>query len=278
MQQRKEFETESFEDSKILNNYSNVVAALGTLRPEGDIRVLAAPSGGVMNSPRVQRLLVSEGDVIKKGQILAFFDNRDTLMIDLEKTELLLQSLKKEINLKSIEVERYINAANLAASSKALAEQKEINLLQLKRLYTQVIYEQKSLQEKFKKSQLESPLDGVVLKINALEGERPSENGVIEVGAIQSMQAVIEVYESDISRVYIGQLVNITSENGGFKSNLAGEVTLISPQISQREVISTDPTGDVDARIVEVEVTLREDDSLKVSKYTGMKVIARFTN
>ena len=36
----------------------------------------------------------------------------------------------------------------------------------------------------------------------------------------QEMEALIEVYESDIDRVFISQNVELISENGGFKETL----------------------------------------------------------
>ena len=51
---------------------------------------------------------------------------------------------------------------------------------------------------------------------------------------------------------------------------------MISPQVRQRRVLSTDPTGDADARVVEVRVKLDQSSVEQVSRLTGMKVIARF--
>ena len=41
-------------------------------------------------------------------------------------------------------------------------------------------------------------------------------------------------------------------------------------------MLSTDPTGDADSRVVEVRVKLDNASAKKVSHLTGMKVIARF--
>jgi len=90
------------------------------------------------------------------------------------------------------------------------------------------------------------------------------------------MEALIEVYESDISRIFLGQNVSLSSENGGFNGTLKGHVSQISPRVSQRVVLSTDPTGDADSRIVEVRVVLDLNSALIVNRFTGMKVIARF--
>jgi HlyD family secretion protein len=42
-------------------------------------------------------------------------------------------------------------------------------------------------------------------------------------------------------------------------------------------VLSTDPTGDADARVVEVRLALDPDDARRVQDLAGLKVIARFT-
>ena len=86
----------------------------------------------------------------------------------------------------------------------------------------------------------------------------------------------LEVYESDINRVFITQKVELSSENGGFTKTLKGEVIRISPQVKQRKVLSTDPTGDADSRIIEVLVKLDQDSIDIVQNYAGMKVIAKF--
>ena len=114
------------------------------------------------------------------------------------------------------------------------------------------------------------------MSINARVGERPKTEGILEIGASQNMEALIEVYESDINRVFISQDVELTSENGGFNQVLKGKVIRISPQVKQRKVLSTDPTGDADARIINVLVKLNKESIALVKSFTGMKVIARF--
>jgi HlyD family secretion protein len=89
------------------------------------------------------------------------------------------------------------------------------------------------------------------------------------------MEAVLEIYESDISRVRLGQRVTISSENGGFAGRLQGDVILISPQVRQREVLSTDPSSDADARIVEVRVRLDPESLGRVRNLAGLKVIGK---
>ena len=69
------------------------VAALGQLSPSGEIRQLAAPISQFGSSPRIVDILVNEGDFVKKGDILAIFENGEKLIADLERNENLINTL-----------------------------------------------------------------------------------------------------------------------------------------------------------------------------------------
>ncbi|MEE2696053.1 MAG: biotin/lipoyl-binding protein, partial [Cyanobacteriota bacterium] len=60
------------------------VSALGRLNPAGNVRRLDAPSGAMGSSPRVETLLVEEGDRVEAGQVLARFDTHLDQLADLE--------------------------------------------------------------------------------------------------------------------------------------------------------------------------------------------------
>ncbi len=253
------------------------VAALGQITPAGDKRILSAPLSGFGASPRIESLMVKEGDFVEKDQLLVVFENQKQILLDIKIKKLQISAINDNISYKSQEVKRYQEAVEEGAAASLLFAQKENSLKDL--LSTLEIYkaELNLLYVDLERSSLLSPFDGIILKINTFPGERPSSNqGVIEIGSNKNMEAIIEVYESDISKIYLDQKVTLESENGGFSGLLYGTVSLISPQVNQRKVLSTDPTGDADARVVEVRVVLESESSLKVSKFTGMKVIALF--
>ena len=252
------------------------VAALGSLRPAGEVRRLAAPVSGFGGSPRVSSLLVKEGDFVRKGQVLALFDNRPKIKADLSALDEKVRTVEIEIPLKKREVGRYAEAAGQGAAKLVLLEEKQNELTKLERKRAELLAERKKLEADLNDSELRSPIDGTVLELSARVGERPGNNGVVDVGASQSMEALIEVYESDINRIKVGEPVTLISENGGFEGDLRGTVERISPQVRQREVLSTDPTGDADARVIEVLVKLDAGSTQRVSKLSGLKVIARF--
>ncbi|QNI85330.1 ABC exporter membrane fusion/ DevB family [Synechococcus sp. PROS-7-1] len=252
------------------------VAALGRLRPLGEIRRLAAPVSGFGGTPRVSKLLVNEGDTVTRGQVLAVFDSRPQIEADLEALDAQIRTIETEIPLRRREVARYAEAAKVGAASMVILEEKQNELTLAERKRIELIAERRSLEADLVDSELRSPIDGTVLRLHTRVGERPSNDGVLEVGASQSMEALIEVYESDINRIAVGDPVTLVSENGGFEGRLTGRVERVSPQVRQREVLSTNPTGDADARVVEVQVSLDRDSARRVSSLAGLKVIARF--
>jgi len=252
------------------------VAALGQLSPSGEIRQLAAPISQFGSSPRIVGILVNEGDFVKKGDVLAIFENREKLIFDLERNKNLINNINDEISLKKEQIKRYELALSNDAYSLVQFSQRKDELLKLQKQKINLIGDQKNIKIDLFNSKLRSPIDGFILEINTRVGERSKNEGILDIGSSQKMQALIEVYESDIDRVFISQNVELSSENGGFKKKLKGQVIRISPQVKQRKVLSTDPTGDADSRIIEVLVKLDQDSIDTVQNYAGMKVIAKF--
>ena len=252
------------------------VAALGQLSPSGEIRQLAAPISQFGSSPRIIEILVNEGDFVKKGDILAIFENREKLIADLERNDNLINTINEEISLKKEQIKRYELALSKDAYSFVQLSQRKDELLKLQKQKINHIGDKKNIEIDLFNSKLRSPIDGFILGINARVGERQKNEGILDIGSSQKMEALIEVYESDIDRVFISQNVELNSENGGFQETLKGKVIRISPQVRQRKFLSTDPTGDADSRIIEVLVELDKNSIDIVQNYAGMKVIAKF--
>jgi len=252
------------------------VAALGQLSPAGEVRKLASPVSQFGTFPRVIELFVKEGDYVEENSVLATFENREKLKSDLQKKEYLLETNDLEISLKEDQLKRFKLAIDKNAYSEIQFSQRKDELLKLKKQKIINLADRKAILIDLSNSQLRSPINGYILSINTRVGERSNSEGVLDIGASQNMEATIEVYESDIDRVFLNQSVELTSENGGFEDKLFGFVVRINPRVKQRKVLSTDPTGDADARVIEVLVKLNQDSIEKVKSFAGMKVIARF--
>ncbi len=254
------------------------VAALGRLEPSGDVRLLAAPISGIGGSPRITQMLVQEGDRVRAGQLLVRFDTGPALQAQARLIETRIANLRRRVDLQTRDINRYRQLGRTGVVPSADLDDRETDLLALRGELEEALAERSKLQRELELTELRAPIDGQVLRLHARVGERPGDDGVMELGDSDAMQALVEVYESDIDRVRLGQPVRLTSENGGFQGSLRGQVVRISPQVRQREVLSTDPTGDADARIVEVRVALDPADAQRVRQLTGLKVIARLAN
>ncbi|MDJ0531425.1 MAG: ABC exporter membrane fusion protein [Xenococcaceae cyanobacterium MO_207.B15] len=118
---------------------------------------------------------------------------------------------------------------------------------------------------------IRSPQVGTVTKILTRPGEIVSSNeGVVRIGQINQMYAVAEVYESDIGKVKLGQKATVTSN--AISGKLTGTVEHIGLEIERQEVVNTDPTANIDAKVVEVKVKLDPESSQKVAGLTNLLV------
>ena len=117
---------------------------------------------------------------------------------------------------------------------------------------------------------IRAPRDAQVLKIYAHPGERVGNDGIAQLGQTRAMYVVAEVYESDVKKVQVGQKAKITSTS--FTEELEGRVERIGLQVLKQNVINTDPSANIDGRIVEVRIRLNENSSQKVSGLTNLQV------
>ena len=251
------------------------IAALGRLEPAGEIRLLAAPIAGI-SVPRLTDLLVAVGDSVQTDQLLATFDTGPALLAQRQMLRAHIATLAGRLKLQFRELNRYRSLTKEGAVAADELDRREQQYLQLEGEWRVANAELKKVDADLDNTELRAPIAGTILRIIARVGERPGDKGVLEIGANDHMEAVLEVYESDINQVRLGEDVQLTSENGGFNDPLKGIVIRISPQVRQREVLSTDPSTDVDARIVEVRVGLVSEDARRVRDLSGLKVIGRF--
>lgn len=126
-------------------------------------------------------------------------------------------------------------------------------------------------QAELDRAYIKSPQGGTVLKILTRPGEVVSSNeGIARIGQIDRMYAIAEVYESDITKVEVGQPATITSS--AILGTLTGTVAQIGLEIERQEVVNTDPTANIDAKVVEVKVKLDEASSKEVAGLTNLLV------
>ena len=122
----------------------------------------------------------------------------------------------------------------------------------------------------FDMAEVRAPQSGVVLDIHTRPGELISTDGIVELGRTSQMTALLEVYETDISKVKTGQLVKLFADSR--PDALTGKVVEIGSKVKRQNVVNSDTSGNIDARVVEVRVQLDRDSSQKVIGLTNLQV------
>jgi HlyD family secretion protein len=116
------------------------------------------------------------------------------------------------------------------------------------------------------KTRIRAPIDGTVLRLLRRAGEPVGiypPTIVAKIGDIRTLRVIAEVEESDIARVRPGQPVYVTAD--AFKGqHFHGTVSRLADTMGRKELYSDDPSQHLDAKALEVTVTLDKDVRLPV--------------
>lgn len=227
------------------------IAALGRLEPKDGIFTLAGPSRMAVV---ITKLEVDEGDTVKQGQVIAVLDS-------LAAQQALIDRLKVELDNAEAEYQRSADLfkKGFASTSErdAWRTRVEVARANLRQAQAELEY-----------SLVRSPIDGQVLTVHTRAGERVGAEGIVELARTDQMFAIAEVYETDITKVRVGQRATINTT--ALPKPIQGQVERIGMKIGKRDILATDPAADTDARVVEVHIRL--DDSSVVAGLTNLKV------
>ena len=279
------------------NDYQGAVSALGRLQPRDGIIRVGAPSTPESLSGSILAILhVGEGDNVKAGQLLAVTGAASVLkarlkqaqaeyqtavlaaeasqsqadeacvLADVVKREaerrvrLLSQKLASEEETEMAQGQAEASAASCtAAQARARVSESDIEMA-----LAHVSISQAELDRAY----IKSPVSGRILDVIAQPGEFVGVEGILELGQVDMMYAIAEVYETDIRRIKIGQTATISSD--ALPKTLNGKVELIRHKVEKQDVTGTDPAAGKDARIIEVEILL--DDSEAAAALTHLQV------
>jgi len=118
-----------------------------------------------------------------------------------------------------------------------------------------------------------APVTGTILDIHARPGEKPGTKGILDIGNVERMTAELEVYQSEIGFVAIGQHVELSADP--LKSSLFGLVAEVGYAVERQTTIRDDPAANTDARIIKVTVKLDTDSSKRAARLTNLEVTGR---
>ena len=225
-------ETKVATDLVVKRTIVETVSANGKIQPETEVKLSPDVSGEIID------LFVKEGDVIKKGQILAKV-NPEIYRSTLDRVVGALNSQKANLanskaRLAQVKAQ-FINASNSFDRSKKLYAQKAISSAE----YDQAVstFEQaksevtageesvkasefgvssaeasvKESTENFSKTTIYAPGDGIVSKLNVEKGERvagasqfSAGTEIMRIANMDLMRVNVSVNENDIVRVKLG--------------------------------------------------------------------------
>jgi HlyD family secretion protein len=129
-------------------------------------------------------------------------------------------------------------------------------------------------QAKYEKTLIKSPIDGTVLRKHHRSGESVSNSStapdpILTVGDKEVLRVRVDVDETDVNKVHIGQKAYITADAYGTQK-FWGHVVRVGEQLGPKNVRTDEPTERVDRKILETLVELDKGVDIPV----GLRVDA----
>lgn len=127
-------------------------------------------------------------------------------------------------------------------------------------------------QAMLEKTYIRAPMSGRILRRYRKAGESVSSDGntpVVSMGDLRTLRVRMDVDESDVSRLYLGQPGYVTAETYGDRK-FTGKVVQIGQALGRKNVRTDEPTERVDTKILETLIELDPGQELPV----GLRVDA----
>lgn len=236
---------------------------------QGDIEAQAATVARLQSQLRnAETEYARYQSLYQEGAISA--SNRDSKRLTLETAQKNLQEAQAVLARIRSTSPAQLNQAR--ANLERIAEVRPVDVKANQVEIDRAIAAMKQAKAELEKAYVRSPIDGEILDIHTRAGEVVANDGIAEIGQTQRMYAVAEVYQSDISKVKPGQQVRVTSDS--FLGELIGTVERIDSQVRRQTIVNTDPSTNIDGRVIEVHVALDAASSKKAAKFTNLQVTA----
>lgn len=119
-------------------------------------------------------------------------------------------------------------------------------------------------------SRLYAPIAGTVMKIYARPGDQVGGDGLMDLADLTRLDVVADVYETDLPRLRVGAEASILAP--GDPRRYAATVREVGWLVRRTTQASNDPIAAVDARTIEVRLTLSEEAVKLLERRTNMQV------
>jgi len=130
-------------------------------------------------------------------------------------------------------------------------------------------------QARYEKTFIRSPIEGTVLRKHHRNGESVSNSStvpdpILTVGDRKLLRVRVDVDETDVSKVRVGQKAYVTADAFG-KQKFWGRVVRVGQQLGPKNIRTDEPTEKVDTKIletlVELEPGVQLPDGLRVDAF-----------
>jgi HlyD family secretion protein len=175
-------------------------------------------------------------------------------------------------NLRKIETSTQQQIKESRFTLNKIAEVRPVDIMAAETDVKSAMASLKVAEENLAQAYIKSPQDGQIYQIFARPGEVVGTNGIADIGRTSQMYGVVEVYQTDVKKVRVGQKVKITGNS--LSGELQGTVERVGIQVKRQNTINADPTSNIDDRVVEVHVALDAESSQKAAQFTNLQIQA----
>ena len=192
-----------------------------------------------------------EGDHVKKGDVIARLDNKDSLLkVKYRKAKLEVARTATDQAKKKLEM--YQNLYDIGAIIKGKLEETELEVENKQKEFDAAKIEVDSSKQELTKTYLKSPIDAVIGPRDIEPGEFvTSNNDVVTLIDTRQVYAKIGIVEKDINKMQVGQVGKFFVDTYPSKS-FDGEMVSITPMIKGK------------SRTLTVKAKLPNDENLLV--------------
>ncbi len=193
---------------------------------------------------------------------------RDSKQLALTTTQRQLQEAQAALDRTRNSRQQQLNEAR--ATLDQIAEVRPVDVQVAQADVKQALAAVEQAKANLEQAYVRSPQEGQILKIHTRPGELISNDGIAEIGRTQQMFAIAEVYESDIKNIRPGQTARVSSDS--IDGELNGSVEQVGYKVLRQDIVNTDPSANIDGRIVEVKIRLDANSSRKAARLTNQQV------
>ncbi|TLU89408.1 MULTISPECIES: efflux RND transporter periplasmic adaptor subunit [Dyadobacter] len=218
-------------------NLSAVVTANGVIDiPPQNLVSISAPLGGF-----VRKTELLQGMQVKKGQVLATIENPDFIQIqqDYLETESKLEYAQQEYSRQLELSKENINAQKVLQQATSEVKTQKARLAGLKERLITAGINLNVLQKGtiVNSAVIRSPISGSVTTVNVNLGKYVNPTDVMfEIVDTDHLHVELSIFEQDIPKIKLGQLVRFTVSNNPGKEYLA-KVYLINQKINEDRTV-----------------------------------------